>query len=242
MQFLGGKEKSGGAQIAALINSVILTRSLPTYTEPFVGGLSVIRRITCASRRARYSCEPLITLYNALQQGWEPPTELSKDDWQKYKDNPDPLDPMTAFAGFGCSMFGSWFQGYVKRYKYTNRHVSGAEAAANSLKNKMKSCGDVRFVHADYRKLRPGHIMYCDPPYKGTMGYGAVAEWDSDAFWEWCREWSKFGLVATSEQQAPSDFKPILSFSVQHRIATKSGRRREEHLWVHESQVDEWKP
>lgn len=241
MQFLGGKEKSGGAQIARLINAVAQARSLPTYSEPFVGGLSVLRRIKGVERRASDACEALITLYGAMQSGWEPPTELTQEQWQEYKTTQDPKDPMTAFAGFGCSMFGAWFQGYVKRYKYTKRYVTGAFAAANSLRRKMSTCGDVKFRHADYQKLRPADITYCDPPYRGTMGYGAVGTWDADAYWEWCREWSKYSLIATSELQAPDDFTPALSFSVQHRIATASGKRREEHLWVHKSQVEDWK-
>ena len=240
MQYVGGKQKSGGAQIAALVNKVAKQKSLPRYSEPFVGGLSVLRRIKGVERRASDSCEALITLYQEMQNGWVPPRDLSKEQWEAYKKNPNPRDPLTAFAGFGCSMFGSWFEGYVKRYKYTKRYVTGAEAAANSLTNKMATCHDVRFLHADYRKMRPLDINYCDPPYRGAKGYGAVEAWDADAYWEWCRDWSRYCLIATSERQAPEDFRAVLSFSVQHRIATGTGKRREEHLWVHKDQWDDW--
>ena len=38
----------------------------------------------------------------------------------------------------------------------------------------------------DYRQLeiRPGDIVYCDPPYIGTRGYGV--SFDHAAFYEWC--------------------------------------------------------
>ena len=238
MQYVGGKEKSGGAQIAKLINAVVKRDSLSSYCEPFVGGLSVLRRIQCPQRVAQDACEALITLYRAIQGGWEPPRELSREQWETYRTTQDPNDPMTAFAGFGCSTFGSWFQAYVKRYKYTDRYVSGAEAAANSLARKMKTCMDVTFASGDYRTAPEADITYCDPPYRGTLGYGAVPEWDPDAFWDWAR--TRSGLLAVSEMQAPEDFTPALSLNVQHRIATGSGKRRQEFLWVHESQKERW--
>ncbi len=239
MQYVGGKEKSGGSQIAKLINSVIKRDSLTTYSEPFVGGLSVLRRIRCPQRHAGDACKALITLYRSIQSGWKPPRTLSREEWESYRQAQDPDDPMTAFAGFGCSTFGSWFQAYVKRYKYTNRYVSGAEAAANSLERKMKTCMEVEFTHGDYRSAPLADITYCDPPYKGTLGYGAVPEWNADVFWDWAR--ARPGLLAVSEMQAPEDFTPALSLSVQHRIATGSGKRREEHLWVHKSQAERWR-
>jgi len=35
MQYIGGKQKSGGAQISVVINRIIRKRKLETYSEPF---------------------------------------------------------------------------------------------------------------------------------------------------------------------------------------------------------------
>jgi 16S rRNA G966 N2-methylase RsmD len=59
----------------------------------------------------------------------------------------------------------------------------------------------------DYRnyEYREGDIVYCDPPYAGTEGYGC--EFDHDAFWEWAR--TRTYPVYVSEYQAPDDFIPV---------------------------------
>ena len=60
--------------------------------------------------------------------------------------------------------------------------------------------------YADY-EYREGDVVYCDPPYKNTGGYGI--EFNSDAFWEWAR--TRDYPVYVSEYQAPSDFVRIWS-------------------------------
>ncbi len=240
MQYVGGKTKSGGAQIATTINAAIERHRLQSYLEPFVGGLSVLSRVRAPKRLASDSCEALITLYQAMQRGWVPPTELDRNEWARLKATRDPADPLTAFAGFGCSLFGSWFQDFVSKYKFTKRVVPAAEAAAQSLTKKMARCTDVGFEFCDYRCAPRGDIIYCDPPYRGTLGYGAVDPWDPDTFWGWALERSRHSMVAVSEMQAPAGWIPLLTFDVQHRIATGGGGRRIEHLYVPEAQRDAW--
>lgn len=60
MQYVGGKQKSGGAQIAKVINRMIRDRNLITYAEPFCGGLSVTQRIAAPTRLVSDGCEALI--------------------------------------------------------------------------------------------------------------------------------------------------------------------------------------
>lgn len=240
MQYLGGKQKSGGAQIARLINSVASQRELRKFIEPFCGGLSVTSRVEMPQRIASDSCEALITLYRSMQVGWEPPEIVTRSQWDYYKAHQDPQDPMTAFVGFGCSRSGVWFSSYVEDYKYTKRRVPAATAARNSLYNKLRKCQDVKFLTLDYSRVPCGDIVYCDPPYKGTKGYGAVEPWDPERFWTWAREKSRTELVCVSEMVAPSDWVSILTFDLQHRIGTQTGKRRQEFLFVHESQKGLW--
>jgi len=242
MQYIGGKQKSGGAQIAKVINRLIRERKLETYSEPFCGGLSVTQRIVAPVRYASDACEALVRMYIALQGGWTPPAEMSRDKWTQLRDANDPADPLTAFAGFGCSNRGAWFAAYQPRSKRTgDNYVDAAVAASESLTKKMRQCVDVLFACCAYQDARLGDVVYCDPPYADTMGYPAISgEWDPAAFWAWVRDVSDARLVCVSEQKAPDDFAPLLTFSIQSRIAVMTGARRDEYLFVPRHQIDVW--
>ena len=62
-------------------------------------------------------------------------------------------------------------------------------------------------IHArkgDYRTLevKPGDVLYCDPPYKGTAGYNGQ-EFDHEAFYDWAC--SQNVPVYISEYSMPAD-------------------------------------
>lgn len=240
MQYVGGKQKSGGSQIAKVIAQTAVTQGIDSYVEPFCGGLSVTSRVTIKKRTASDACLPLITLYRAIQQGWVPPVSLSREEWEQLRHRQDPNDPLTAFAGIGCSVHGAWFRGYAARYKYTKRWVTSATAAANSLTKKLSRCANVTFNAHDYHDAPSGGLTYLDPPYAGMMGYPAAPPWQPREFWSWALERTKKGLVAVSEMSAPEGWSPLLTFDLQHRIATGSGKTRREYLYVHNSQRDAW--
>lgn len=99
----------------------------------------------------------------------------------------------------------------------------------------------MKFSACEYHAAPLGEVVYCDPPYADTLGYPAVGAWDAVAFWQWARETSTARLVAVSERAAPVDFEPLRTFSIQNRIATGTNTRRTEHLYVHASQIAEWR-
>lgn len=83
--------------------------------------------------------------------------------------------------------------------------------------------------YADY-KYREGDVVYCDPPYKNTDGYGI--EFNTDAFWEWAR--TRDYPVYVSEYQAPSDFVSIWSKEKRVLLNRESlTAPRTEHLFIH---------
>ena len=89
--------------------------------------------------------------------------------------------------------------------------------------------------YADYA-YRDGDVVYCDPPYKNTNGYGI--EFNTDAFWEWTR--TRDYPVYVSEYQAPSDFVSI--WRKEKRVLLNSESltaNRTEHLFVHKRFADE---
>lgn len=74
-------------------------------------------------------------------------------------------------------------------------------------------------------------LVYADPPYKGTSGYSLP--FDSEAFWQWCRE-QPFP-VYVSEMTAPDDFTSIWSkdFSDYTKNLKGNGDVRTEQLFVY---------
>ena len=88
--------------------------------------------------------------------------------------------------------------------------------------------------YADY-EYRGGDIVYCDPPYKNTKGYGI--KFDSDAFWEWAR--TRDYPVYVSEYQAPEDFVSIWRKEKRAMLNSESPTApRTEHLFVHKRFAD----
>lgn len=84
----------------------------------------------------------------------------------------------------------------------------------------------------DYRNYvyNDGDVVYCDPPYAGTGGYGR--EFDHDAFWQWCR--TRDFPVYVSEYRAPEDFVSIWS-KEKRRLFNHRGLSTNavEHLFLH---------
>ena len=88
--------------------------------------------------------------------------------------------------------------------------------------------------YSDYA-YRYGDVVYCDPPYKNTRGYGI--RFNSDAFWEWAR--TRSFPVYVSEYQAPSDFVSVWSKEKRSILNSESPTApRTEHLFVHKRFVD----
>lgn len=149
----------------------------------------------------------LIETLKAVQNGWEPPDEISRDEYYKIKSNQDENPRLTGFVGFACSFGGKWWGGYAKNNSGTNY----AKQSKNSLLKKMKGLNEAVFKNEDYRDIAvsKNSVVYADPPYKGTTSYSNSHEFNHDEFWEHMRNLSKDNLVFISEVSSPDDFIPI---------------------------------
>lgn len=104
--------------------------------------------------------------------------------------------------------FGSYVRNDVLKKSGRVEHYQ-KEQINNILKQSTK-ISDVVFKCCSYDALDipANSIIYCDPPYNGTTKY--KDSFDSDAFWQWCRDKAKEGhTVYVSEYNAPEDFKCI---------------------------------
>ena len=66
----------------------------------------------------------------------------------------------------------------------------------------------------DYRDvyIPDGAVVYCDPPYANTGGYGS--SFDHQAFYAWCRAVGKNHPLFVSEYWMPSDFRCVAEYEV----------------------------
>lgn len=191
----------------------IITKDLKPnqwYCEPFVGGANMIDKIEHPYKLGADNNKYLIALLEAVQNGQELPENINKDEYIAVKTNKDNYpDWYVGFVGFVCSFRGKFFGGYSGYY--TTKTGIQRNYIKERINNILKQNLDgIKLVCSSYDALDipANSIIYCDPPYNGTTKY--KDSFDSDAFWQWCRDKAKEGhTVYVSEYNAPEDFKCI---------------------------------
>ena len=191
----------------------IITKDLKPnqwYVEPFVGGANMIDKIEHPYKLGADNNKYLITLLEAVQNGQELPEHITKDEYIAVKTNKDNYpDWYVGFVGFVSSFRAKFFGGY-SGYCTTKTGIQRnyiKERINNILKQNLDG---IKLVCSSYDALDipANSIIYCDPPYNDTTKY--KDSFDSDAFWQWCRDKAKEGhTVYVSEYNAPEDFKCI---------------------------------
>lgn len=238
MQYFGGKSRIG-KQLASEISLHIDNRA---YWEPFCGALSVIMHINASKRYASDIHVELISLWQAMQNGWIPPTTVTEEEYNAAKSGYGDSH-YRAFVGFGCSFGDKWFRGYARG----NRNYP--LAAHKSCLRKMTKCQDVVFFRDNFDRNPPEQamIIYCDPPYANTTNYSIKSQeystakiWNAARFWGAAREWTQSGhIVFVSERNAPNDFVSIWQANIQDKAQNNAtGAQKKivtEHLFVHKS-------
>jgi len=197
-------------ELSKIIHPVILQHRKPgqTWVEPFCGGCNSIDKIE-GPRIANDLHPNLIAMWRALQQGWEPPDEVTEQDWFRLKAEMwrGKVDPLLGFVGFGCAFGGVWFEGFAKDNSGTNY----AAQSKRTVLKQIETMKDVQFYNVPYDEvpIPPNSLIYCDPPYDDTKGY-RVGGFDHRRFWKWCNRMVAAGHdVFVSEYTAPPDWVPL---------------------------------
>lgn len=226
MQYMGGKSR-----IAKRIAPFLIADGLRchTYLEPFIGGGSVFAEVSPWFETAIGSDanQDLILLWQALAEGWQPPSTLTHEEWAELRDAES--SALRAFAGFGCSFGGKWFAGYARTDKRARGRRCYADTAARGLMRKITAMHpSPEFHQVSYDVWTPGEgtLVYCDPPYANTTTYGAVDGFDSDRFWKVAEGWAEAGAtVFVSEYAAPVPWREVWGAEVKMTVDVKDNRR-----------------
>ena len=218
MRYKGGKSKVAG-HFVGLIDEA-LAENGGRYVEPFVGGMNVAWRLeNLVSARMSDADEDLIILYNAMLSGFIPPNTVTKEEYCALR-AAKAKGPMSSFLSFGCAYGGQKWAGYARGGG--RNHVD-----ENARFLAKKFAGDVspyEFAHDDYQSIPQqdlSSVYYCDPPYRGTSGYGAAI--DHDEFYEWCEGLVRLGhTVFVSEFSAPDKWEVAWSKDRKMKVGPKS--------------------
>jgi len=205
MQYLGGKSR-----IAKQIIDIMSAEREEgmTWVEPFMGSGKVISKVSGRRIGADINHE-MIALFKAIRGGWKPPTEVTREFYQTIKNNQENYtDHLKGFVSIGCAFGGKRWDAYAQNNKGRN-YARCAYDALMKLKPQIK---DIELFSCDYNSLNiPSRsLIYCDPPYANTGGYGF--EFDHDEFYQWCRDRVADGhYLFVSEYNMPSDFQEVWS-------------------------------
>ena len=221
MRYFGGKSKIA-KDIASYINNIILenevkkcntlaesvkyqkksqnilTHTHTHYVEPFCGSCNVASKVKSDKKTLNDKNNYLIAMFQALQNGWVPPSEVSVEEYYQAKQNMNLEPHIAGFIGFACSFAGKFWGGYARDNKGGNYALRGK----NSILKKMDGLKNAEFTCKDFKELDyKDAIIYCDPPYKNTTPYykSILGEFPYDDFIEWVKKQSENNLVFVSE-------------------------------------------
>lgn len=214
MKYMGSKNR-----FAKELLPIILKDRKPNqwYYEPMVGGANMIDKVD-GNRFGSDINECLISMWNALAEGWLPKEHYTREEYNDIKNYQSQYPRyIVGYVGIICSYSGKWFGGYANDYPESRRLKNGTlpnyqKESLNSLKKQIPNLKDVIFKYSSYKDLTfaDNSIIYLDPPYEGTTKY--KDDFNHTEFWEWCRIKIKQGhKVFISEYNAPEDFKCVWS-------------------------------
>lgn len=237
MKYMGSKAKIKDF-IVPIIQSHIAVSGSRTYMEPFCGGCNVIEEVEAETRIAADKNEYLIALFKHLQDGGKLPFEITKEEYDRAKNNMTELPQWYVGAvGFLASYNGRFFDGGyagIGREGNISRNYY-QESKKNILKQMLRGgIVGIDFMVKDYREFSPkGCVIYCDPPYEKTKGYISAKDFDHPEFWQIMRLWSCDNVVLISELQAPDDFTAVWERGVDRSMKVKERFIATEKLFIY---------
>lgn len=248
MRYLGGKGKIGRRLADAILADMGVAR-FEHVLELCAGGGNMTYRF--ADRAVHVTAVEahvgLVALHRRVQEGWVPPTAVTREDFKAATDRTDPLH---AFISFGCSFSGIWQSGYLETQPAHVRTMNTRKGpvilrqaerswSAQSSRVLVRArranvtwvCGDALTCDVPAGV----DVVYIDPPYEGTTGYRCVAPAPAGAWWRRAAQIAATSVpVYMSEASGPPDgvqARLVLSHALGQRRMHTGSAERVELLW-----------
>lgn len=237
MQYMGGKCKIA-KDISGIINKFAKDVN---FVSLFCGACAIEVKIKGFNKVILNDSHMyLIEMWKALQNGYIPPSEISKEEYYYIKENKDKIPHLTGFCGFACSFGGKWFGGYANN---NNNHssTSYANTGQRAVLRDIKYLKDATFLNEDYRNvaIKNGDVVYCDPPYKDTTKYMSTT-FNHDEYYNHVRKLSEIAIVFCSEYSMPDDFVCIWEKEKKVTLTRNDNAKdvRVERLFIHKNNLE----
>lgn len=221
MRYHGGKQRVG-SEIANIIHTYKIKeerrrkKKYTAYCEPFCGMCGVYKHFILSYpgkidiKFKFYAGDingSVICLWKSLQKNWQPPLDVTKEEFEYYKNKED--SAIKGFVGISKSFNGIFFQSYVEEYNVSH--------AAKTLKEHSDVMKDVKFncgEYLQYTKLR-NTVIYMDPPYSKVNSHYKQKDgskvFDLELFFIWATFMTKKGnLVFISGYEKPPIFCQLI--------------------------------
>ena len=246
MNYMGGKFRQG-KKIAEYVMRV--WKPGVDYYEPFCGALGsayqvVQQMIDVNTKRPSIFLsdqhDALINMWNAILGGWEPPDVITEEMYCDMNRIRDPINPLTAYCGYGMSFGSKWFGGYARNGRGTEYAINLQRSTHLKAMTMLKAM--IILKTADYESIRPcGSLIYLDPPYKNRTKQRSF-KFDHDVFWQYAREMVSNNIVLVTEFIVPDDFVVLHNFgdTVVRHYSGKPADGTREVLVCHKSQLYMW--
>lgn len=238
MRYQGGKTKQR-KYILPIIEGYLRGKNV-WYIEPFVGGGSIF---TCVDHPLKLGADidsDVIDLWKHCLINHSPlpdPNDITEELYTRLKKESDLPNSERKFHSWihglvshACSYGGKKWGGYARfNPKKGENHIAEAINGLRKQISEFKKPEKLMLLSCPYYEVPvvPKSVIYCDPPYMGTLGYGN--EFDHDRFWNWCRLMvAEFDCtVLVSEYNAPKDFRCVLSINKKDGMGTtKEGNKQ----------------
>ena len=215
MKYKGSKTRFAD-EITDILRSIRVDQQW--FIDLFCGACSITEQMEY--KRIANDLHPHVyALMVAIQIGWEPPDDVTYQDYIRVKEFPAP-DYLKGFMGFGCTWGGKYFAGFANDGEDIRNYP---DESKRSLLKQRKNLQRVVFCNLDYRTvfLPSKSLIYCDPPYEDTSDYDS--NFNHETFWQWCKDRTLEGhTVFVSEYQAPSDWTCVWSTNTVNNLNNKS--------------------
>ena len=241
MKYLGSKAKLA-KYIVPILQNYVYKNNIKTYIEPFVGGFNIIDKITC-NNKIGCDIDPLVI--DLVETCRNNPKLLdtinetpSREHYYDVRDNANKYPSwyraaILLFASYNARVYGGCYGAIAKTKDGKMRNYY--QESKNNFQNQLPNLYDILVSCCDYRDIIPSKqqtLIYCDPPYKNGVGY--VKGFDTDAFWQWCRDKTRDGhIVVISEYDAPNDFKCIWQHETTTHLNNRNKLPKIEKLFVY---------